>query len=114
MPSATFAPGISHWAAKWIVAGLRLDDLLEMGDHAVVFGMKDVMHRSKSDVLVGAAIARHVVGIEKLVVVVAGGICAVEVAEADLGVAVRDFSIRQSVMRYVVEEGVPGADGTCS
>ena len=84
-----------------------------MGDHAVVFGMEDVMHRGKSDVLVGAPIASHVVGIEKLVVVVAGGIRAVEVAEADLGVAVRDFAIRQSVMRYVVKEGVPGADGTC-
>ena len=95
-----------------VVAGLLLNDLLEMGDHAVVFGMKDVMHRSKSDVLVGAAIASHVVGIETLVGVFFGGIRAVEVAEADLGVAVRDFSIRQSVMRYVVEEGVPGADGT--
>ena len=84
-----------------------------MVDHAVVFGMKDVMHGSESDVLVGASIARDVVRIEKLVVVVAGGIRAIEVGEADLGIAVGDFAIRQSVMRDVVEEGVPGADGTC-
>ena len=83
--------------------------VLDVVDQAVVLGVEDVMDGGQADVLVPAAVAGDVVGVEQLVVVGARGRqrcrrrCRRRASER------RRFGAAR--VRDVVQEGVAGADG---
>ena len=93
------------------VGGLGFVDqqVLDEIDLAVVLGVEDVVDGGEADVLVTAAVAGHVVLVEKLVVVGAGGLAVGGCTGGSVGIG--NFAgIRIGVMRDVIEEGVAGAD----
>ena len=92
-----------------IVVHLGQDHLLQVPDQPVVFRVEDVMDGGQADVLVSAPIAGDVMSIEQLIIVIAARIRAVEIPEADLGIAVRDLAGRNGIVRDVVQEGMSGA-----
>ena len=92
-----------------IVVHLGQDHFLQVSHQPVVFRVEDVMDGGQADVLVTAPIAGDVVSIEQLVIVIAARIRAVEIPEADLGIAVRDPAGRKGIVRDVVQEGMSGA-----
>ena len=75
-----------------------------------MLGMEDMMDGGEADVFVATAVASDEMGIEKLVVVVAAGVRAIEIGEADFDIAVGDLAGRDRIVRYVVEEGMTSAD----
>ena len=97
----------------WIGRKFGADHILYLAEQAVVLGVEDVMHGRQADILVSAPVAGDEMCIEKLVVVIAGRIRAVEIGEADFDIAIGDLAGRDSIMRDVVEEGMPGMGGAC-
>ena len=69
-----------------------------MAEETVVLGMEDMMDGGEADVFVATAVASDEMGIEKLVVVVAAGVRAIEIGEADFDIAVGHLAGRDRIV----------------
>src|SRR5688572_9025099 len=76
-----------------------------------MLGMEHVVDGGETDILVAAAVPGHEVRVEELAVIELAGI---EVAKANLEIAIGEFTDRCCSVRDVVEERVAGTHGKMS
>ena len=97
-----------------IGAQFRQHHVFDVAKKTVVLGMEDVVDGGEADVLVAAAVARNEMEIEKLVVVIAAGVRAIEISEADFDIAIGHLAGRDRIVCYVVEERMTCPNGAGS